>query len=208
MATIYVRNINEDINVKLAKKMLHMIFNNFGKVVEVRATGGIKKRGQAWVSFEDAAAASEALEKRQGFNFFDKPLQLAIAKVKADVVSKVDGSFEAREKTGQRQRKRRRGSTKNTKQGDSGALNTVAASEAPTQPYHILFASALPLDCTSDALNAVFSGVIGFKEVRMVPGRGMAFVEFESILHAATALTMCQGTVVGEKKMVLNYSKA
>jgi RNA recognition motif-containing protein len=92
--TLYVSNLpTSKVNLETQKKMLLMLFNHFGKVVEVRATKGRTKRGQAWVSFESQDACSAALQARQGFNFFDKPLKLSFAKATSDVLTKKDGSF-------------------------------------------------------------------------------------------------------------------
>ncbi|KAH8055252.1 hypothetical protein JL720_14364 [Aureococcus anophagefferens] len=92
----------------------------------------------------------------QGFPFFDKPMRIAFAKAKSDVVSKADGSFVAREK-----RKREAPPPK--------APPATEALEAPK-----------PAKAAKADKNATPSSQYGgFKEVRMVPGKkGIAFVEF------------------------------
>ena len=45
-------------------------------------------RGQAWVVFADITAATNALRMMQGFPFYEKPLKIAYAKTKSDVVAR------------------------------------------------------------------------------------------------------------------------
>lgn len=72
--TLYINNLNEKVNLEVVKKMLYMVFSQYGPVVEIIAHKGVKLRGQAWVVFRDVASAANALRGKQGFNFYDKPL--------------------------------------------------------------------------------------------------------------------------------------
>jgi len=56
------------------KKSLNAVFTQFGKILEVLAFKTLKHKGQAWVVFEDASSASNALRQMQGFPFYDKPM--------------------------------------------------------------------------------------------------------------------------------------
>ena len=76
---LYVNRINEKIKLDVVKKMLNMLFSQYGKVTSITAYSGYKTKGQAWVQFETEDAATAALAAKQGFNFFDKPLQLQYA---------------------------------------------------------------------------------------------------------------------------------
>lgn len=99
--TLYLNNLNEKISKPVLKKMLYMLFSQYGKVVEIQASKGLKLRGQvikistisfyyisciymiklnqcirvqAWVVFENVGAATNALRGKQGFMFYDKPM--------------------------------------------------------------------------------------------------------------------------------------
>lgn len=72
--TLYINNINEKIKKDVLKKTLYMLFRQYGKIIEIVACKGITRRGQAWVVFEDVAAATNAMRSKDGFNFYDKPL--------------------------------------------------------------------------------------------------------------------------------------
>lgn len=44
--TIYINNINEKIKKQALKKLLYMLFSQYGKVVQIIACKGLKMRGQ------------------------------------------------------------------------------------------------------------------------------------------------------------------
>ena len=84
---LYVNHINEKIKVDVVKRMLNMVFSQYGRVKSVTAYSGYKNKGQAWVQFESESAATAALVARQGFNFYDQPLQLQYAKAVTDEIT-------------------------------------------------------------------------------------------------------------------------
>lgn len=46
--TLYVHNLNEKIKKDVVKKMLYMLFSQYGKVDQVVVCKGAKLRGQVW----------------------------------------------------------------------------------------------------------------------------------------------------------------
>ena len=72
--TLYINNINEKIKQDVVKKMLYMVFSQYGKVTDVIAKKGLKLRGQAWVVFEEETSSINAMRGKQGFSFYGKPL--------------------------------------------------------------------------------------------------------------------------------------
>jgi len=98
-ACLYINNINEKVKVNVLKKMLNMVFSQYGRVTSITAYSGLKTRGQAWVAFETESAASSALKAKQGFNFYDKPLQLQFSAKGGDKDKSVNGSGGADEGT-------------------------------------------------------------------------------------------------------------
>lgn len=75
--TLYINNVNEKIKSDVLKKMLYMIFSQYGKVVDIVAKKGLKLRGQSWVVFQDISAATNALRGKQGFSFYGKPMVIS-----------------------------------------------------------------------------------------------------------------------------------
>jgi U2 small nuclear ribonucleoprotein B'' len=76
-------------------------------------------------------------------------------------------------------------------------------------PSSILFAQNLPADCTAEALGYLFKVHVGFKEVRMVPGKaGIAFIEFDDEIKATTALQSLNGfKLTPTDSMSLSFAK-
>ena len=115
-------------------------------------------------------------------------MRLSYAKSKSDVVAKADGTYVKREK-----RKRPESAPKAPlmalppAEAQPPKQPKKAAANAP--PSNVLFAQALPDDCTDTMLGILFQQYTGFKEVRMVPGKkGIAFVEFADDVQASLAL--------------------
>lgn len=75
------------------KKSLYALFSQHGQIMDVVALKTVKMRGQAFVVFKDIASATVALRQLQGFDFFDKPMNLQYAKGKSFAVAKNDGSY-------------------------------------------------------------------------------------------------------------------
>lgn len=72
--TLYINNLNEKTKLDELKKGLYTLFGQFGPIVDVCAKKTLKKRGQAFVVFQDIAAAATALRAMQGFSFMEKPM--------------------------------------------------------------------------------------------------------------------------------------
>ena len=56
-------------------------------------------------------------------------------------------------------------------------------------PNRKLFAQDLPEECTKEELEALYKDMAGFREVRFVALRHVAFIEFDSIPAASFALS-------------------
>mmetsp|Transcript_18249 Transcript_18249/g.34866 ORF Transcript_18249/g.34866 Transcript_18249/m.34866 type:complete len:244 (-) Transcript_18249:117-848(-) len=91
--TVYVNNLNERVNIAELKKALTHVFAQFGKILEVQASKALKKKGQAWVVFDEVKSAEKCVKEMEGFNFYDKPMRVTFAKRKSDVIAKRDGTF-------------------------------------------------------------------------------------------------------------------
>jgi len=75
-----------------------LVFSQFGNILEIVASRTYKLRGQAWIIFDDLSGATKALKEMQNFMFYGKPMRVAFAKMKSDVIAKMDGSFQPRPK--------------------------------------------------------------------------------------------------------------
>lgn len=219
--TIYVNNLNEKTKKEDLRKSLYAIFSQFGTILEIIALKTLKMRGQAFVVFKDIPSATNALRSMQGFPFYDKPMRIAYAKSKSDVVAKADNTYVPRERKRERKRQEEPSRKKPHKQlrqsvpilpqtpkpepaaangpADQPAATAAAAPAgtapaAPELPNQILFLSNLPDETTEIMLSMLFQQFAGYKEVRLVPGRhDIAFVEFENADQARSAKETLQG---------------
>ena len=72
--TIYINNLNEKVKIEPLKKAMYAMFSQFGAIMDVVAAGSLKRKGQAFVVFEDVASATNAMRQMQSFPFYGKPM--------------------------------------------------------------------------------------------------------------------------------------
>lgn len=90
-----MRNLEERIKVEQLKESLEEIFAEFGNVVEIVAKTNLRAKGQAFIVFDTVEAATRAIEEVNGFELFDKPMNLDYAKTRSDAtVLREDGNDE------------------------------------------------------------------------------------------------------------------
>lgn len=230
--TIYINNLNEKTKLEELKKSLYAVFSQFGKIVDVIALKTLKHRGQAWVVFDEVSAATNALQKMQGFPFYDKRMRIQYAKTKSDAIAKADGTYVPREKRRRQderaERKRREQHHEIQQPGvipnasyPSGYGAPILGSqmqfpssrpslpEAPAPPNNILFVQNLPHETTSMMLQMLFCQYLGFKEVRMIEAKpGIAFVEYADEMQATVAMQALQGfKITPQNPMLITYAK-
>ncbi|KAI6247506.1 U1 small nuclear ribonucleoprotein [Erysiphe necator] len=86
--TVYVRNLEERIKLPQLCEALEELFSEYGKIIDIVAKTNLKAKGQAFIVFDSVESATMAIEEVQGFELFDKPLQLAYARTKSDATVK------------------------------------------------------------------------------------------------------------------------
>ncbi|KIH92241.1 hypothetical protein SPBR_03076 [Sporothrix brasiliensis 5110] len=219
VATVYVRNLEERIKPEPLRDALEAIFSEFGTVIDIVAKTNLRAKGQAFIAFDSPESAKRAVEEAQGFVLFGKPMVLAIARMRSDATVQQTGTPEEleahkRHRVAERDKKLAFETAEAQKrqllrpQADAlggAALGGAAAPAAPAQipdeylpPNKTLFVQHLPRDIDSDRLTEIFSRFEGFREVRLVPGRGLAFVEYEAEQGAIAAKTSTAGMLLGE----------
>ena len=209
--TLYLNNLNSSIKKPLMLKTLRGLFNVHGQVIGVDIVRSKHLRGQAWVTFADQAAATEAMSKLQGFTVFDKPVRVQYAKESNDRVAKREGTFVPKEVKQKREKKRaervlrekekEEQASKRQKQDQPSASASQGAadeddsgkySDPNAPPSQRLFAPSLPLECTSEMLEVLFSPYAGFIRASL-PRPGVGFVEFVTSDDATKAKEALQG---------------
>lgn len=91
---MYVRNLEESIKIEQLKEALSELFSEYGTILEIVAKKNLKAKGQAFIVFDNVESAQKAIDEIQGFELFDKPMQLAFAKARSDATVKRTGDDE------------------------------------------------------------------------------------------------------------------
>ena len=66
------------------KEALDGLFSEYGEILDIVAKTNLKAKGQAFIVFDSTESAQRAIDEVQGFELFDKPMQLAFAKTRSD----------------------------------------------------------------------------------------------------------------------------
>ncbi|KAI1307808.1 RNA recognition domain-containing protein [Xylaria venustula] len=94
IATVYVRNLEERVKPEALKEALTAVFADYGNIIDIVAKTNLKAKGQAFVVFDKPESALQAIEEIQGFELFDKPMQLALARTRSDATVSSTGNKE------------------------------------------------------------------------------------------------------------------
>lgn len=130
------------------------------------------------------------------------PQKLHYAKTKSHEVARKEGLEVVKSAPTTNQS---RGSNKRARDTDNEDDNGEDTNQPPSKeaklmtnnvPHKILVAQNLPGDITKEAIQAAFQIVTGVVDVRVVGGRGLAFVEFENETQSALALRQLNGTAL------------
>ena len=79
-----MRNLEERVKVDKLKEALYTIFSEYGNVIDIVAKTNLKAKGQAFIVFDKPEPALTAVEELQGFELFEKPMQVALARTRSD----------------------------------------------------------------------------------------------------------------------------
>lgn len=94
---------------------------------------------------------------------------------------------------------------------DASVTSASRMPAAPVEPPNkILFVQNLPLGTAASTITDAFSSraAAGFVEVRIVPGKTMAFVEYADEMHAASALSIMQYYELADGvQLVVSFAK-
>ncbi|RMZ84722.1 hypothetical protein DV737_g1054, partial [Chaetothyriales sp. CBS 132003] len=83
-STVYARNLEERVKIDDLKEALTEIFSEYGNIIEIVAKKNVKAKGQAFIVFDTIESAAKAIEEVNGFELFDKPMQLDFARTRSD----------------------------------------------------------------------------------------------------------------------------
>ncbi|KAF5022659.1 hypothetical protein F66182_5302 [Fusarium sp. NRRL 66182] len=236
ISTVYVQNLEERVKLESLTDALRTIFSEFGNVVDIVAKKNLRAKGQAFIVFDKPESARDAIEEIDGFELFDKPMKLALARTRSDKTVELNENkedFEHHKRHRQAEKDKRKAleaaeeqrqlnkrgpgaatdSRPNKAAKSSGLKSTSAAASGGVldeflPPNKILFVQNIPEEYDIEALSSVFGRFDGFREVRLVPGRhGIAFVEYEAEQGAITAKENTAGLNLGDRPIKVTYQR-
>merc|ERR1712194_318260 len=77
-----------------------------------------------------------------------------------------------------------------------------------SEPNKTLFVENLPLEATDAMLSMLFRQYPGFQEIRLIPGRNVAFADYQNEYQAGMAMQGLQGfSMTPEVKLSLTYAR-
>jgi RNA recognition motif-containing protein len=89
---VYVRNLDETVKIPALIEALHGLFDEFGTIVDIVAKKSLKRKGQAFVIYDNVDSAQNAIDDLQGFDLFGRQMNLDFAKTRSDAtVKREDG---------------------------------------------------------------------------------------------------------------------
>jgi RNA recognition motif-containing protein len=228
--TLYVNHLCERIGIVELKRSLFSLFSPYGQILEIRAHRGLKRRGQAWITFQEMESAVKAKNVLDKYFLFDRAISVQFSHRKSVVTQKLAGTFNPYGRKAERisdleAESLTRGAIPRyfdfDMESDSDeeviVMEDVRArkpAEAPVNglipPNRILFVQHLPAGTDPNLLlNMLFGQYRGYVECRPVPMHAeIAFVEFETIDQATAALNALNGFAIDENtQMLIQYAK-
>lgn len=183
--TLYLRNLCDKLPKARLRALLHALCSAHGEVAWITAEKTLRLRGQAFVTFADAASATAALRKLQGVEFLSRRLVVAYARAESDR-ARTPGAQRGAARKARRARKR--------------APVAVADDPPPAgggAPSCLLRAEGVREN--GEALRERAQRLAGFQEVRTAEGKeGAAVVEFANVMAAAVGMAALDGVVLAE----------
>ena len=89
-----MRNLEERVKPEPLKEALRAIFSDYGNVIDIVAKTNLKSKGQAFIVFDSPESAQNAVDDVQGFELFDRPMQVALARTRSDATVLMNGNEE------------------------------------------------------------------------------------------------------------------
>jgi|LauGreDrversion4_2_1035121.scaffolds.fasta_scaffold143872_2 RNA recognition motif-containing protein len=199
--TLYVNNLNDRIAPKKLQDELMRGFSKFGSC-EVIVMSSLRRRGQAWIIYETQESSKAALHSLQGETVFGKPMRIDFSRNISDATLIRKGLPRVRSKKESIPQEL----TKRTKTAadvptffsvenasSRGSATISAGPRSYTAPNRVLIVENYSESTQASELECLFSSYPGFVELRVIPGRGVAFVEFTDDHRSQPALNNLNG---------------
>jgi U2 small nuclear ribonucleoprotein B'' len=150
-------------------------------------------RGQAFIVYGSIEEATAALRSCQGMSFLGKPIAIQYAMGRSNILNVIHGTY--------------RPSVRPSLKRSGDTMEGTDKKSREEEKSHILFISNVG-DASDIDLESLFQEHDGFKEVRRVPGKELAFVEYESVKNASVAKDILDGFHLNGNSIKIQFSKS
>lgn len=206
-----MRNLNERMKIEKLKEELGALFKPFGYCTVV-AMGGIRRKGQAWIIFESSEASKRALDSLNGHLFHGRRLDIAFSRNESHQTL-IRKGFQIKRRLAEPSKSVEAKRTKalpvmdsffSNQRADAHSTTTVVSSvRTYSPPNRILLVENLPASIGISEIERLFNVYAGFVEVRLIQGRGMAFVEFVDDHKSQVALNKLNGYELQDRRRII-----
>lgn len=171
------------------KTRLFEIFSKY-KPINITAHKNVKMRGQAFITFEDAEHANEALNLN-GLNLFNKKIEIKLANSSSNksIINKI-----SKEDYSKYEKLR---NDKKDKNKNIVLLNTP--------PNKVLILQNLPENITKEEILPFFNKFEGFNNIKLVEALKIGLVEFDDEKYSIPVKK--QELIIRDSKIIINYAK-
>lgn len=221
--TIYVRNLNYKMQPNEMRKALYAEFIKFGKILDIVV--GIKRfalRGQAWIIFDDVNSAVRAVSEMNGKVVLNRPVvfvcstgqdqTVSFARTESDLILKREGRFVYSKRTFQSYAEiHAREMAENEGRAAAVLDDSFRYCQARIHnnpPNNKLLLFDLPSTISKEVLLPILQPYSGFRDLGIVPGRGIAFVDFDTVRNAEVCLSAIKSAVLPSgERIYASYAK-
>ncbi|CAD8080085.1 unnamed protein product [Paramecium primaurelia] len=208
--TLYVTGLNDKIKLEDLKFVLYILFSQFGEVLQMVMKKTQKLRGQAFIVFQNITYATNAKAALSGMIVYDKPLIIEFAYKKSVIFDRIEGKFYYKQKQHKelqpnlpnelmKEKKQKKFEEKiqnNNSNLNQGEINNV------------LLIESLPPFVTEIMLSELFRQYPGYSLIKLIPARGLAFVEYQNDDQATVALKgLSNFKITPECQLKVKYAK-
>lgn len=202
---LYVNNLNERIPIKILKRDLLETFSQYGNVLSVIAHKGIRKRGQAFIVFDEIESASKAHSEMQSCVLYKKKVNVSFARSLPNILLTPEEVESRRlESVKNKEDSNELNDRTNSTSADVQATNIIEEdSHDYGVPHNVLLVQEIPSEVTLEHLQTLLDDLPGFIDARMFSIKHVGFLEFGSIEEATNAIEYVTNQNIGK----VSYAK-
>lgn len=217
--TLYINNLNEKVPINEMRQILYIMFSKYGKVLDIIIKRNIILRGQAFVIFDDIETSKKVKTECNGKLLFKKKIRIDFVKKESDLITKRNGTYKEIKREKKICKDYWNSELYKKKLSKKKIFNfflnedKIKESEVEVEgvklvPNNILFVKDIPNLIKFNDLIEIFGKYPGFSEVRFIPGRKCAFIEFEDDSQSLLVLSSMKDlTYKTGEKISITFSK-